>query len=239
MPHPLADLSALITGAGSGIGRATAILLARHGIHLTLAGRRLHSLAETASLLPTGGPDPQILGTDVADPHQARAMVDHALTHHGRLDILINNAGGAISRSISGHDDAALRSAFAINFYGPAAAIIRAWPAFERQRAGCIINISSMSAVDPFPGLSVYGAAKAALNTLTRGCATEGAAFGLRAFAIAPGAVETPMLRAIFPESALPPSRTLQPEAIAEVILACIRGDHDARNGETILLPSP
>ncbi|MCC6675522.1 MAG: SDR family oxidoreductase [Phycisphaerales bacterium] len=239
MPHTLAGQTALITGAGSGIGRAAAILLARHGLHLTLAGRHLESLAATASHFPPAGPPPQILSVNLADPRQARAMIDDALAHHGRLDILINNAGEAISKPIAQHDDAALHRAFTVNFFGPAAAISRAWPAFERQHSGCIINVSSMSAIDPFTGLAIYGAAKAALNTLTKGCATEGAAFGLRAFAIAPGAVETPMLRRLFPESALPPSRTLSPEAIAELILACIRGDHDARNGETIPLPSP
>lgn len=229
----------VLTGAGSGIGRAAAVLLARQGFRLTLAGRHLEKLGQTAARFPAGAEPPQVLSVNLADPRQARAMVDDAVAHHGRLDVLINNAGEAAARPIAGHDDAAIHHAMAVNFYGPAAAIARAWPVFERQKSGCIVNISSMSSVDPFPGLAVYGAAKAALNTLTRGCATEGAAFGLRAFSIAPGAVETPMLRAVFPESVLPREKTLAPETIAEVILACIRGDHDGQNGGTILAPSP
>lgn len=240
MPTPsLAGLSALITGAGSGIGRATALLLARQGLHLTLTGRRLTTLAETASLFAAGVHPPHLLTTNIADPLQAESLIDQVVEHHGRLDILINNAGLAPQRPIEHHTPSLLQQVLEVNFTGPAAAITRAWPVFQRQRSGCIINISSMSAIDPFPGLAVYGAAKAALNTLTKGCATEGAGFGLRAFAIAPGAVETPMLRAIVPESALPREKTLTPEAVADVILACIRGDHDARNGETILVPSP
>lgn len=239
MSTPADGQVALITGAGSGIGRATAILLAREGFRLVIAGRRRDALEETAAAIQGTGPGPFLIRADLADPAEARGMIDDAVAQQGRLDVLINNAGEAVSRPISEHDGAAIQRAFSVNFFGAAAAIARAWPDFERQRAGCIINISSMSSVDPFPGLSVYGAAKAALNTLTKGCATEGASFGLRAFAIAPGAVETPMLRAIFSEPALPPDRTLQPADVAGMILACIRGDHDARNGGTILMPSP
>ena len=78
-----------------------------------------------------------------------------------------------------------------------AGAIAAAWPRFVRQGGGCIVNVSSMSSLDPFPGLSVYGAAKAALNAIVKGCVHEGAAAGIRAFTVAPGSVETAMLRAI------------------------------------------
>jgi 3-oxoacyl-[acyl-carrier protein] reductase len=101
-----------------------------------------------------------------------------------------------------------------------------------------IVNVSSVSAIDPFPGLSIYGATKGAINALTRGCANEGRDVGIRAFAVAPGAVETAMLRAIASEEQLPRTATLTPEQVAGVIVACAVGERDEENGGVIVVPS-
>jgi NAD(P)-dependent dehydrogenase (short-subunit alcohol dehydrogenase family) len=90
--------------------------------------------------------------------------------------------------------------------------------------------------VDPFAGFFAYAAAKASVNLFARSCAKEGRTLGIKAFAIAPGAVETRMLRAIFPESALPPDKAMPPEKIAGIMLECIDGKRDAENGTTILV---
>jgi NAD(P)-dependent dehydrogenase (short-subunit alcohol dehydrogenase family) len=99
-----------------------------------------------------------------------------------------------------------------------------------------IVNVSSVASIDPFPTLTPYGASKAALNTLTRGCANEGAAVGIKAFAVAPGAVETEMLRAIFSEEQVPRSATLHPEQVAEVVVACAVGARDEENGGVVVV---
>ena len=95
-----------------------------------------------------------------------------------------------------------------------------------------------MATVDPFPGLGVYAASKAALASLTRSLHNEGASHGIRAFSVAPGAVETKMLRQLFSTDQLPTDQTLEPAAVAEVVVGCIRGEREDDRGQTILLPS-
>lgn len=229
--------AAIITGAGSGIGRATAILLAASGYRLALLGRRTPPLAETAALLPPSA-DALITPCDIGDPAQAAAAVDACLERFARLDALINNAGLAPLAAIDKTTPQVIDDAYRVNALGPAYLIARAWPAMTRQRAGCIINISTLGTIDPFPGFFAYASSKAAVNLMVRSCANEGKPFNIRAFAIAPGAVETDMLRANFSPRQIPPADTLAPERVAELILACIRGRHDARNGDTIPISS-
>src|SRR5437867_2200486 len=204
--------TALITGGGSGIGRAAAIALARAGYRVALVGRREEPLRQTAAVLPNAA-EALVLPADLADAGAARSIVERTAAHFGRLDALVNNAGEAPSLPIAAHTPAILDRIYRINAIAPADSIAAAWPIFTRQNSGCIVNISTLGTLDPFPGFFGYAAAKAALNTMTISCAREGAAIGVRAFCIAPGAVETEMFRALVPESAFPRSRTLAPEA--------------------------
>lgn len=226
---------ALITGAGSGIGRATAFLLAANGYVVVLVGRRSEPLSETAALLPPGATHLEITA-DVGDSAAASSMVDQTLKRFGRLDVLVNNAGFAPLLPIEKHWPEVLEECYRVNALGPAYAIARAWPTFTKQRSGCIINLSTMGTIDPFDGFFGYAASKAAVNLMARSCANEGRGFGIRAFAVAPGAVETTMLRSIVPESKLPRAQAMPPERIAKVILDCIQGLHDARNGQVIVV---
>lgn len=232
--HPVA----VVTGAGSGIGRATAIMLAQAGYALVLAARTREHVSETARL--TGAPERvEVVGGDVGDPFQCKHMVARAVERFGRLDVLVNNAGLAPLMPIERTDPGTIERVFRVNAMGPAWAIHHAWPVFVRQARGCIVNVSSMATVDPFSGFFAYAAAKAGVNLMARSCAKEGAPFNIRAFAVAPGAVETGMLRSIVPEASLPRDKCLAPEDVARVIVACIKGERDGENGGTIHLPSP
>lgn len=226
---------ALITGAGSGIGRATAILLASKGFTVAITGRRSEPLAQTASLLPAAAVHLEIVA-DVGEHDGAAAMVDRTVDTFGRLDVLINNAGFAPLLSVEAHTPELLEECYRVNALGPAYTIARAWPVFKKQQAGCIVNVSTLGTIDPFEGFFGYAASKAAVNLMAMSCAKEGRALGVRAFAVAPGAVETPMLRAIFPESKLPRSSSMPPERIARVILECVEGGRDAQNGQVIVV---
>lgn len=228
---------AIITGAGSGIGVATSRLLAREGWTIVLAGRRAEQLAAAASTLP--GDSHLVVPTDIADPDACTALARNAVDRLGRIDVLINNAGFAPLVPLGEQSPELVRQAFDINALGPANLILACWPHMAARRSGRIINVSSMATADPFPGFFGYAAAKASVELMVRSIATEGALLGIRAFAVAPGAVETPMLRAIVPESSLPSSRTLSPEAVARVVADCALGRRDADNGSTIRLPSP
>jgi NAD(P)-dependent dehydrogenase (short-subunit alcohol dehydrogenase family) len=222
---------ALVTGAGSGIGRATAVLLARHGWNVALCGRRRAPLAETAALL---GSASEVITADVGNAADAARMVESAVSRFGRLDALVNNAGYAPLLPIDRTTPEVIDEVYRVNALGPAYAIARAWPVFVRQRGGCIVNVSTLGTFDPFPGFFAYAAAKSAVNSMARSCAKEGVAHDIRAFAVAPGAVETAMLRAIIPESSLPRSATLAPEGVARVIVDAVTGRYDDRNGDTI-----
>ncbi len=227
---------AIVTGAGSGIGRATALALSGAGYRLALFGRREEPLRETESLLESHA---MVIAGDIAKRRDAQSMVDQAHKHFGRLDVLVNNAGLAPLKPVAEHDADLIKRVFRTNSIGPAIAIARAWPIFVEQRGGCIVNLSSMATADPFPGFFAYAASKAAVNLLAMSCAKEGAEHGIRAFAVAPGAVETGMLRAIADEAMIPREACLAPEAVARVITECVLGSRDAENGATIYMPGP
>lgn len=229
----------IITGAGSGIGRAVAIMLAKAGHNLTLVGRRRKPLEETATMLGGGGGEALIVAVDVGDAGAPAAIVDQTLARFGSVNVLVNNAGYAPLRTIDETDPAVMDETFRINAIAPANLIARVWPVFQRQGGGRIVNVSSMATVDPFPGLFAYAAAKASVELMVKSCAKEGRAHNVRAFAVAPGAVETGMLRANFPPSVLPARLCLTPEQVATVIVECVTGERDGDNGRTIYVPSP
>ena len=179
------------------------------------------------------------IAADIGDPDASAGIIRETIDRFGRLDALINNAGAAPLKPIHEHTPAVLREAFAVNALGPGALIAAAWPHLVARNAGVIVNLSTMGTADPFPGFFAYAAAKAAVNSYARSIATEGAAHNIKGFAIAPGAVETPMLRSLFDETALPRDRTLSPDAIAKIVVECVTGKRDPQNGTTIFVPSP
>lgn len=231
----MADVAraALVTGAGSGIGRETARVLGERGFRVALVGRREAALRETAALLGSGS---VVIAADVGDAASARRAVDRAAAEFGRLDVLVNNAGVAPLRPIDRTTPEVLEETFRVNALGAANAIAAAWPVFARQRSGCVVNVSTLGTIDPFPGFFAYAASKAAVNLMARSCANEGRAIGVRAFAVAPGAVETDMLRANFGEQAIPRAACLSARDVALVIAECVDGKRDAQNGDVIVV---
>lgn len=232
---------ALVTGAGSGIGRAICELFVKERFRIVLVGRREQPLDETIrKLTELGAAEDDVLKVvaDIAQPKQAASVIDTTLEHMGRLDVLINNAGFAELVPLEQTMQEVIDRAFGVNAFGPMHLVARAWPWFVR-RGGCIINISSMSTLDPFPGLAAYAAAKSALESLTRSIMNEGRQFGIRAFTIAPGSVETRMLRGLVTERDLPRERTLDSEDVAQVVVDCAMGRRETDIGRVIRLPSP
>ena len=235
---------AIVTGAGSGIGRETIMLLADAGYKVALVGRTEQKLEDTIERMEETidwdetPVETLIIPADLSDAHQTRSVVDMTIEKWGRIDALINAAGTAAWKNIEDLDETYLYNIFATNTFGPALLVARAWPIFRRQHGGCVVNVSSKVTIDPVPGLSAYAASKAALECLTRSIANEGERMGVRAFGVAPGPVETPMLRKLFTEKQVPPSRALEPQEVASVIIACIRGERDADIGRIIQLSS-
>lgn len=224
-----------MTGAGSGIGRATAIELAKAGYALVLVGRREKPLMETGAML--GAALWSALACDLASSSSGERVVAHTLEHFGRLDVLVNNAAVAFSASIEGHDETMIRETFAVNTLAPASLIAAAWPVFAKQRSGVVVNISSMAAHDPFPGFFAYAASKAALEMLSRIAADEGKTRNVRSVAVVPGAVETKMLRAVRVSQGLPETGALKPENVARAICEWLAGKREAPEGR-IMMPT-
>lgn len=230
----------IITGAGSGVGRDLAVLMAERGYACVLAARTREKLDQTAGLIADEVPGGRCLTvpTDVADPVQVQRLIDTTLQQFGRIDALANVAGYAPLQPIQRIDDETLRRCTAINFDAVVFTTRAAWPHFKEHKRGVICNVSSMGAFDPFTGFNIYGAMKAAVNIFTKATADEGKRLNISAYCIAPGAIETPMLRENFSEKAIPADQTLDPSTVAAAIRDCLIGETDMKSGETRKMPS-
>ncbi|HZZ42586.1 MAG TPA: SDR family oxidoreductase [Tepidisphaeraceae bacterium] len=225
---------AIIAGAGRGVGRETARLLASAGYRIAIVARTASDLTETARL--AGGSNILSITADVSDPDAAAQAVAQAADHFGTLDALVNCAGIAPQLSIEQtsikdwHDvlDTNLSSAFYL--------AKAAWPVFKKKQGGVIVNVSSEASRDPFPGFLAYASAKAGLNLLGKVLAKEGEPDGIRVHTVAPGAIETGMLRKLLSVDQYPADKTLAPEDVAKVIIDCIAGPLKYSSGEVIWL---
>jgi len=230
---------AIITGAGSGIGRAAAMQLASDGWRCALVGRRTDRLDETAAQIHarSSSAPALIVAADLGEPATAdRIVTAVAQKWGGRIDALINNAAVLHIGPIREASEEAIRDSFEINTIAPTRLVQRVWPIMARQRRGRIINVSSIASIDPFPGLGVYGMSKCALEGLTHAINTEGRADGILAFSLVLGAVETEMLRRVVSEKDLPRDQVQSPQKVARVIAECARGERDAEAGKANIL---
>jgi NAD(P)-dependent dehydrogenase (short-subunit alcohol dehydrogenase family) len=184
---------AIVTGAGSGIGLATARVFASAGSRLVIAELDATRGNEVAEELRAAGADAIGLACDVASETDVKRVVDAAFERYGRLDVIVNNAGRMIFKPIEAHDEADLLGIMRVDLFGAFWFIKQA---FLRCGPGAaIVNVASIHAVETTPMVAAYAAAKAALVSLTRSAAIEGRAKGIRVNAVLPGAIETPMLR--------------------------------------------
>jgi hypothetical protein len=226
------DPVAVISGAGRGIGRAAAVELAQRGYRLSLASRSEQQLDETARMAGTG----IIVPTDVTNPQQVNSLIEKTNTHYGRIDAVAHCAGLAPSVPVEQMTDAQWRDVIDANLSSAFYLARAVWPTFRSQQSGVIVNLSSFSSRDPFPGFAAYGAAKAAINVFSLVLAREGRQHGVRVHTIAPSAVETGMFRALVSEQQWPREKTLDPADVACVIAQCVCGDLRHTSGEVIFL---
>lgn len=190
------DKVAIVTGAGAGIGRATAVALAHEGATVVIAGRRRQPLAETVSLIERDGGRADAIPTDVADAEQVSHLVTETVRRHGGLHIAINNAGiVGTPAPLADLDEHTWHDVLATNLTGVWLSM-KHEIAHMRQHGGVIVNVaSSIGAHLTLPSMGAYAATKAAVSTLTRTAAKETIADGIRINAISPGPVDTPMSR--------------------------------------------
>jgi NAD(P)-dependent dehydrogenase (short-subunit alcohol dehydrogenase family) len=180
---------ALITGGGTGIGRGAALVLAERGANVVLAGRRPDPLEQTAKEIRALGRDALALSTDVTDPAQCQKLVETTMDEFGRLDILVNSAGGADTKGILKWTEEEFRRVMALNFESVWFLSRQAVQPMIAQGKGAIVNISSGASLLAMPQAAVYAAAKAAVNNLTGSMAAAWTRKGVRVNSIAVGAV--------------------------------------------------
>ena len=222
---------AIVTGAGSGVGREIAMQLMEAGFGVVLAGRTKETLDETAGLAQG---EALVVKTDLRDHEDCAALVKRALDHFGQVDVLVNNAGCAPLAEIHETTPEMMRACLQTNLLAPMLLVSMLWEHFTERGSGCVVNISSLSSSDPFPGFIAYAASKSGLDSLARSIVAERKDPGIRAFTINLGAVETPMLRQNFDHAFLPPEACMHPAEAASLALECIRGEHDDRQGESM-----
>ena len=234
---PLRDQVALITGGGRGIGAATAEALARKGARVIVASRTEAELATTVMQLRAVGLSAWSLKLDVADGAAVDAAFARIAAEQGRLDILVNNAAILLSGPFAEMAMADWDRVLAVNLRG---AVLCARQAFRlmREHGGAIVNVSSLGGVpgtEKFPGYAAYTVSKFALTGLTEALAAEGREHNIRVNAVAPGAVDTAMLR-----QAAPHLRTRTgPADVAKVIaFLCDSTESGCMTGATLAIHS-
>jgi NAD(P)-dependent dehydrogenase (short-subunit alcohol dehydrogenase family) len=178
----------VITGAGTGIGRATALAFAAEGAEVIAVGRRAEPLIDTAARADRI----TALTADVTVEGEPERIVRSVLQTHGRLDVLVNNAGIVHGGALGTIERASIESQLATNLVAPVVLAQAALPALESS-GGVIVNVSTSIGQRAWPGSSIYASTKAALDLLTRSWTVELAPRGIRVVSVAPGAVDTPI----------------------------------------------
>jgi NAD(P)-dependent dehydrogenase (short-subunit alcohol dehydrogenase family) len=225
MEHPVV----LITGALTGLGRAAALAFAREGARLVISGRRDEAGQALAAELRGLGAGVEYVRADVRQEADVKHLVDRAVERFGRLDIAVNNAGTeGQTGPLTEQSAETFEAIFATNVLGTLLSLKHEMRVMLAQRAGSIINLSSIAGQVGFAGAAVYVASKHAVEGLTKCAALEGATAGVRVNAVAPGPVATEMwerftgrneqTQAVF-ISAIPAKRVATPEEIAQTIL--------------------
>ena len=216
--NTLTDKIAIITGAGRGIGRATARLYAREGARVVLFSRTASQLTEVASEISGEGGQALTTVGDVSREEDVAALFQQVSQTYGRVDILVNCAGIVAVRPFVEMDVATWDAVIGVNLRGTFLCCLMAFQIMAAQRQGVIINLSSLSGVkgvEKFPGLSAYNVSKSGVAGLTEILAVEGQPYHIRVCAVSPGAVETEMLQQAAPHL----KAGMTPDDMAEILL--------------------
>jgi NAD(P)-dependent dehydrogenase (short-subunit alcohol dehydrogenase family) len=233
----------LITGALTGIGRATALAFAKEGARIVVSGRRDEAGQALVKELRALGVEAEFVNADVRKEEDVRSLIDRTMKRFGRLDVAVNNAGtegqpGPVTEQTA----ESYAATFDTNVLGTLLSMKHELRVMQPQGSGSIVNLSSTFGIRGAAGASVYAASKHAVEGLTKSAALEGAAAGVRVNAVAPGPVETALLNR-FAGSAdrkaglvagVPAKRAGKPEEIAQTIVFLASDKVDYLTGQII-----
>lgn len=212
-------LRAIITGASSGIGKATALAFASSGIDLCLVSRERQKLETVAHLASEYGGEVKIVPTDLADLSKVKATIEGITKDFAPIDILVNNAGIGYTNFLRDTSLEDWQKVLNLNLTSVFQCVMGVLPSMRERGQGTIVNVASIAALNPFPEWGLYSVSKAALVSFSQCLAAEERGNGIRVTTICPGAVNTPIwdtetVKADFDKSAM-----LTPEMVANTIL--------------------
>lgn len=229
---------ALITGASSGIGRATALAFAASGIHVALVSRSVDQLEEVASEAQKAGVEAKAYPLDLAKVDQVHEQIDSIVAAFGPLDILVNNAGMAYTGDLINTSLADWQRVIDLNLTSAFQCIKGVLPGMRDRGNGLIINVVSIAGQQVFPNWGVYCVSKFGLMALSKTLAMEERVNGIRVTAICPGSVNTPIWDTETVQADFDRSAMLTPEVVAQSILHIASLPPEAVIEELTLMPS-
>jgi NAD(P)-dependent dehydrogenase (short-subunit alcohol dehydrogenase family) len=233
----------LITGALTGIGRATALAFAREGARIVVSGRRDDAGQRLVNELRALGAEAEFVRADVRHENDVQNLVGRTVARFGRLDVAVNNAGTeGTPGPVTEQTAESYAATFATNVLGVLLSMKHELRVMQAQGAGSIVNLSSTMGHRGAPGASLYTASKHAVEGLTKSAALEAAAFGVRVNAVAPGPIDTAMLdrfagnadRKAGAAAGVPLKRVGQPEEIADAIVFASSASASFLTGQVI-----
>lgn len=234
MGYELENKRVLVTGASSGIGRALAFGFAARGARLIAVARGMDRLERMAAQIRDAGGSPPLLCTaDLSVRGEATDLVERTVSEVGGIDVLVNNAGGAVGGSVwAVADGDEARANFEVDFWSPLALIGGLVPAMRARRHGCVVNVTSIRQIIAWPSFGQNSAVQAALAQATETLRLELKRFGVHVVEVIPGPVETP---AQGPTALLPGISeaiherlgTATPDEVAELVVEAVREGRD------------
>ncbi len=229
---------ALITGASSGIGKATALAFASSGIDVALVSRSQDKLEAIASLVQDTGVQAKAYALDLAKIEQVKAGIEAIAADFAGIDILVNNAGMGYTNPIDATPLSDWQQVIDLNLTSVFQCIQGILPAMRRQKRGTIINVSSVAGQQPFPTWGAYNVSKAGLIALSKTLAAEERQNGIRVVTMCPGAVNTPLWDTDTVQMDLNRSAMLTPEIVAQLILHAVLMPEQAVIESITLMPN-
>jgi NADP-dependent 3-hydroxy acid dehydrogenase YdfG len=238
--NPIAptNRTALITGASSGIGKATALAFATAGINLALIGRDQAKLTAVAQAAIAVGVTAKTYVMDLSALDLVSAKIAAIAAESDNLDILVNNAGMAYTGSIGETPLAEWQQVIDLNLTSVFQCVQGILPHMRQRKAGVIVNVSSIAGKQVFPNWGIYSVSKFGLMALTQAIAVEERGHGIRVTAICPGSVNTPLWDTSTVQADFDRSAMLTPEMVAEGILYAVLAPAGAVVEELTIMPS-